>query len=88
MLFNLDTGELSAFVELASISAGENVLDIDKVCYFRDAISAAAPLIYGLTENSGFQEFKDAVRDVQSELINDKTLKEKLVGVGQLLKIL
>ncbi|XP_062408415.1 E3 ubiquitin-protein ligase rnf213-alpha-like isoform X2 [Sardina pilchardus] len=73
-----DTGELSAFVELASISAGENALDIDKVCYFRDAISAAAPLIYGLTEKSGFTEFSDAVADVQSELQNDQTLEEKL----------
>ncbi|XP_076138840.1 E3 ubiquitin-protein ligase RNF213-like isoform X1 [Alosa pseudoharengus] len=73
-----DTGELSAFVELASISAGENALDIDKVCYFRDAISAAAPLIYGLTEKSGFTEFRDAVREVQSELLNDKKLEEKL----------
>ena len=71
-------------MELASISAGENAMDIDKVCCFRDAISAAAPLIYGLTEESGFTEFTNAVREVQSELDSDNKLEEKLVGGGQL----
>ncbi|KAL2092430.1 hypothetical protein ACEWY4_012228 [Coilia grayii] len=73
-----DTGELTAFVELASISAGENTMDIDKVCCFRDAISAAAPIIYGLTEDAGFTEFRDAVRQVHLELLRDKKLEEKL----------
>ncbi|XP_063062070.1 E3 ubiquitin-protein ligase RNF213-like [Engraulis encrasicolus] len=73
-----DTGELTAFVELASISAGENAMDIDKVCYFRDAISAAAPLIYGLSDKAGFTELRDAIREVQLDLKRDPKLTEKL----------
>ncbi|GAA6098909.1 E3 ubiquitin-protein ligase rnf213-alpha-like [Tachysurus ichikawai] len=73
-----DTGELTAFVELASISAGENAMDIDKVCYFRDAISAAAPLIYQLSERSGTKELLQAINKLGCALESDQELQNKL----------
>ncbi|KAF5886723.1 E3 ubiquitin-protein ligase, partial [Clarias magur] len=71
-----DTGELTAFVELASISAGENTMDIDKVCCFRDAISAAAPIIYHPSEN--LEELLQAVNKIRRALESDEKLKDKL----------
>ncbi|XP_053530339.1 E3 ubiquitin-protein ligase rnf213-alpha isoform X3 [Ictalurus punctatus] len=73
-----DTGELTAFVELASISAGENIMDIDKVCNFRDAISAAAPVIYHLSEQSGIEELLQAINKLGRALESDRKLEEKL----------
>ncbi|KAG9270277.1 E3 ubiquitin-protein ligase rnf213-alpha-like [Astyanax mexicanus] len=73
-----DTGELTAFVELASISAGENAMDIGKVCCFRDAISASTPLIYQLSEESGIQDLLQAISKLTSALENDPKLKDKL----------
>ncbi|KAM9447090.1 E3 ubiquitin-protein ligase rnf213-alpha-like [Clarias gariepinus] len=71
-----DTAELTAFVELASISAGENTMDIDKVCCFRDAISATAPIIYHPSEN--LEELLQAVKKIQRALESDEKLKDKL----------
>ncbi|XP_058231012.1 E3 ubiquitin-protein ligase rnf213-alpha-like [Hemibagrus wyckioides] len=73
-----DTGELTAFVELASISAGENAMDIDKVCCFRDAISAAAPLIYQLSEKSGTEDLLQAINKLKCALNSDQKLEAKL----------
>ncbi|XP_060763768.1 E3 ubiquitin-protein ligase rnf213-alpha-like isoform X2 [Neoarius graeffei] len=73
-----DTRELTAFVELASISAGENTMDIDKVCYFRDAISAAAPIIYQLSEKSGIEELLQAINTLEPAVTSDEKLDEKL----------
>ncbi|XP_034155120.2 E3 ubiquitin-protein ligase rnf213-alpha isoform X2 [Pangasianodon hypophthalmus] len=73
-----DTGELTAFVELASISAGENSMDIGKVCCFRDAISAAAPIIYQLSEISGIKALLQAVNKLGCAIESDKNLETKL----------
>ncbi|KAL7839146.1 hypothetical protein SRHO_G00258040 [Serrasalmus rhombeus] len=73
-----DTGELTAFVELASISAGENAMDIGKVCCFRDAISACTPLIYQLTEKSGIQDLLRAISEIKPALESDEKLEDKL----------
>lgn len=76
-----DSGELTAFVELASISAGENTMDIDKVCCFRDAVSAAAPIIYQLSEKSGIEELLKAIAQLEQALGSDSTLVDKLVSL-------
>ncbi|KAI4896113.1 hypothetical protein NFI96_011369, partial [Prochilodus magdalenae] len=73
-----DTGELTAFVELASISAGENAMDIGKVCCFRDAISACTPLIYQLSKNSGIQDLLQVITEIKPALESDDKLKDKL----------
>ncbi|XP_049326804.1 E3 ubiquitin-protein ligase rnf213-alpha-like [Astyanax mexicanus] len=73
-----DTGELTAFVELASISAGENAMDIGKVCCFRDAISASTPLIYQLPQESGIKDLLQAISKLTSALENDPLLEDKL----------
>ncbi|KAK1806297.1 hypothetical protein P4O66_000172 [Electrophorus voltai] len=73
-----DTGELSAFVELASISAGENAMDIGKVCCFRDAISAAAPIIFQLSEKSGVEDLLQAISKLTSAIESDRNLEVKL----------
>lgn len=64
-------------MELASISAGEDAMDIDKVCCFRDAISACTPLIYQLPEDSGIQGLLQAISEVTSSLDSDAHLKDK-----------
>lgn len=68
-------------MELASISAGENIMDIDKVCNFRDAISAAAPVIYHLSEQSGIEELLQAINKLGRALESDRKLEEKLVSL-------
>lgn len=78
-----DSGELTAFVELASISAGENTMDIDKVCCFRDAVSAAAPIIYQLCEQSGFEELLKAITKLGQALGSDTKLEAKLVSLNE-----
>lgn len=67
-------------MELASISAGENAMDIDKVCCFRDAISAAAPLIYQLSEKSGTGDLLQAINKLGCALNSDQKLEAKLVS--------
>lgn len=67
-------------MELASISAGENAMDIGKVCCFRDAISAAAPIIYQLSEESGIDKLLQAINKLGHALESDSDLESKLVS--------
>ncbi|KAM7163185.1 E3 ubiquitin-protein ligase rnf213-alpha-like isoform 1-T1 [Macrochelys suwanniensis] len=73
-----DKTELPTFVELASISAGENDLDIDKVRFFRDAVSASVPIIFDLTPESGFEAFSSALNPIKDAVENDNELPKKL----------
>ncbi|KAM6439343.1 E3 ubiquitin-protein ligase rnf213-alpha-like isoform 2-T2 [Rhynochetos jubatus] len=70
--------EIPVFVELASISAGENDKDIDKVRFFRDAMAALAPIIFDLRSTSGFEQFSDTLSFISEATAKDKSLSEKL----------
>ncbi|TFJ98108.1 proline-rich AKT1 substrate 1 [Platysternon megacephalum] len=73
-----DKTELPTFVELASISAGENDMDIDKVRFFRDAVSASVPILFDLTPESGFEAFSSALNPIRDAVENDNKLPKKL----------
>ncbi|XP_043373130.1 E3 ubiquitin-protein ligase rnf213-alpha-like isoform X4 [Dermochelys coriacea] len=73
-----DKTELPTFVELASISAGENDMDIDKVRFFRDAVSASVPILFDLTPKSGFEAFSSALNPIRDAVENDNKLPKKL----------
>ncbi|KAM4629855.1 E3 ubiquitin-protein ligase rnf213-alpha-like [Polymixia lowei] len=73
-----DINELKVFVDLASISAGENDLDVDRVAYFHDAVLGYSSILYGLEPNSDFKAFKDALTKLWKALENDKNIPKKL----------
>ncbi|XP_074854696.1 E3 ubiquitin-protein ligase rnf213-alpha-like [Carettochelys insculpta] len=73
-----DKTELPTFVELASISAGENAMDIDRVKFFRDAISASVPILFDLTPESGFDAFSSALEPIREAVASDSNLPKKL----------
>ncbi|KAM4740057.1 E3 ubiquitin-protein ligase rnf213-alpha-like [Anableps anableps] len=73
-----DINELKVFVDLASISAGENDHDVDRVAYFHDAVLGYSSLLYGLKQNSDFKSFKASLPALWKALENDKDLPEKL----------
>lgn len=75
----VDINELKVFVDLASISAGENDLDVDRVACFHDAVLGYAPMLYELKSHSGFQAFKDTLKKLWKALDNDANLPKKLV---------
>ncbi|KAM9245412.1 E3 ubiquitin-protein ligase rnf213-alpha-like [Leptosomus discolor] len=73
-----DKTEIPVFVELASISAGENDIDIDKVRFFRDAMVASAPIIFDLTPTSGFEQLSAALSFISEATAKDNNLPKKL----------
>ena len=79
-LLFLDINELKVFVDLASIYAGENALDVDRVAFFHDAVLGYSPMLYDLKKDSGFQTFKDVLNKLWRALENDSDLPTKLVG--------
>lgn len=74
-----DINELKVFVDLASISAGENDLDVDRVACFHDAVLGYSPMLYELKPDSGFQAFKEVLKKLWRALDNDNNLPKKLV---------
>jgi hypothetical protein len=72
--------ELKVFVDLASISAGENDIDVDRVACFHDAVQGYASLLYKLNSQAGFHEFMDHLEDLWKALENDQHLPKKLVS--------
>ncbi|KAG8507497.1 LOW QUALITY PROTEIN: E3 ubiquitin-protein ligase RNF213 [Galemys pyrenaicus] len=70
--------ELKVFVDLASISAGENDIDVDRVACFHDAVQAYAPLLYELPATAGFREFMERLQELWKALENDQHLPSKL----------
>lgn len=73
--------ELKVFVDLASISAGENDIDVDRVACFHDAVQGYAPLLYKLDRSAGFDEFMEQVKELWKALENDQHLPSKLVSL-------
>ncbi|KAF7667968.1 hypothetical protein LDENG_00038400 [Lucifuga dentata] len=73
-----DINELKVFVDLASISAGENDMDVDRVACFHDAVLGYSSMLYELKPNSGFQAFKEVLQKLWRALENDSNLPKKL----------
>lgn len=73
--------ELKVFVDLASISAGENDIDVDRVACFHDAVQGYASLLYKLDTSAGFPEFMDHLKELWKALENDQHLPRKLVSL-------
>ncbi|XP_034566958.1 E3 ubiquitin-protein ligase rnf213-alpha [Notolabrus celidotus] len=73
-----DINELKVFVDLASISAGENDMDVDRVACFHDAVLGYSSMLYELKPDSGFQVFKAVLSKLWRALENDCNLPKKL----------
>ncbi|KAJ3608504.1 hypothetical protein NHX12_025551 [Muraenolepis orangiensis] len=71
-------GDVKVFVELASISAGENDTEIDQVAYFLDAVMGYGPLLYNLAPTAGFEDFMTCARLVWEAQHRDERLPYKL----------
>lgn len=67
------------FVDLASISAGENDMDVDRVACFHDAVLGYSSMLYELKPDSGFHVFKEVLKKLWRALENDSNLPKKLV---------
>ncbi|KAK2112271.1 hypothetical protein P7K49_012018, partial [Saguinus oedipus] len=72
--------ELKVFVDLASISAGENDIDVDRVACFHDAVQGYASLLYKLDPRVGFSRFMKHLKELWKALDNDQHLPRKLDG--------
>ncbi|XP_056144422.1 E3 ubiquitin-protein ligase rnf213-alpha [Lampris incognitus] len=78
-----DINELKVFVDLASISAGENDMDVDRVACFHDAVLGYSSMLYDLKPDSGFQAFKEALKKLWRALENDVKLPKKLLDTAR-----
>ncbi|XP_070782783.1 E3 ubiquitin-protein ligase rnf213-beta [Enoplosus armatus] len=70
--------DVKVYVELASISAGENDTEIDQVACFHDAVMGYAPLLYSLSPQAGFEEFMKCAQQVWDTQRRDEKLPDKL----------
>lgn len=70
--------DVKVYVDLASISAGENDTEIDQVACFHDAVMGYAPLLYSLSSQAGFEEFMKCARQVWDTQSRDGKLPDKL----------
>lgn len=77
--FLSDINELKVFVDLASISAGENDMDVDRVACFHDAVLGYSSMLYELKPDSSFHVFQEVVKKLWKALENDVNLPKKLV---------
>lgn len=75
-----DINELKVFVDLASISAGENDMDVDRVACFHDAVLGYSSMLYELKPDAGFHVFQEVVKKLWRALENDVNLPKKLVS--------
>ncbi|XP_040294528.1 E3 ubiquitin-protein ligase RNF213-like [Bufo bufo] len=73
-----DVNELKVFVDLASISAGENDMDVDRVACFHDAVLGYSSLLYELNSNSGFDDLMACLQKLWKALKSDRNLSKKL----------
>uniref|UniRef100_A0A670Y6Z8 RING-type E3 ubiquitin transferase n=1 Tax=Pseudonaja textilis TaxID=8673 RepID=A0A670Y6Z8_PSETE len=73
-----DKNELKVFVELASISAGENDMDVDRVACFHDAVFGYSSILYDLKREAGFKEFMKCLENIWKALESDHNLPTKL----------
>lgn len=72
--------ELKVFVDLASISAGENDIDVDRVACFHDAVQGYTSLLYKLDRSADFHVFMRHARELWKALENDGHLPSKLAS--------
>ncbi|XP_051967995.1 E3 ubiquitin-protein ligase rnf213-beta-like [Xyrauchen texanus] len=72
--------DLKVFMELASISVGENDADIDRLASFETAVVGYGPLLYSLPNRAGFEEFMFYAKQVWDTLDKDDKLLAKLVN--------
>ncbi|XP_042252605.1 E3 ubiquitin-protein ligase rnf213-beta [Thunnus maccoyii] len=77
--------DVKVYVDLASISAGENDTEIDQVACFHDAVMGYAPLLYSLSPQAGFKEFMKCAGQVWETQNRDEKLPEKLKESSRLL---
>ncbi|XP_076856258.1 E3 ubiquitin-protein ligase rnf213-alpha-like isoform X2 [Brachyhypopomus gauderio] len=73
-----DISQLKVFVDLATISAGENAMDVDRVACFHDAVLGYSSILYGLNSDSDFSAFKRALQKLWQALENDSNITKKL----------
>ncbi|XP_048179403.1 E3 ubiquitin-protein ligase RNF213 isoform X1 [Corvus hawaiiensis] len=78
-----DINELKVFVDLASISAGENDMDVDRVACFHGTVHGYSSLLYELRQDSGFEDFMRCLQKLWRALDSDETLPEKLRASAQ-----
>ncbi|KAM6050451.1 E3 ubiquitin-protein ligase RNF213 isoform 2-T2 [Chlamydotis macqueenii] len=78
-----DINELKVFVDLASISAGENDMDVDRVACFHDTVHGYSSLLYELRPESGFQDFVHCLDKLWRALDSDENLPKKLRASAQ-----
>ncbi|XP_061232976.1 E3 ubiquitin-protein ligase RNF213 isoform X3 [Neopsephotus bourkii] len=78
--------ELKVFVDLASISAGENDMDVDRVACFHDTVHGYSSLLYELRQESGFDDFMQCLKKLWRALDSDKNLPQKLRASAQYLE--
>ena len=69
--------ELTVVAELASLSAGEDPLEVNRVKCFHDAVFGYAPLIYDLKCESSFENLQNACQEVFCNLSIDPGLPKK-----------
>ncbi|XP_077330450.1 E3 ubiquitin-protein ligase RNF213-like isoform X3 [Lithobates pipiens] len=73
-----DVNELKVFVDLASISAGENDMDVDRVACFHDTVLGYSPLLYDLKPDFNFDSFMKCLEKLWKALKSDQNLPTKL----------
>ncbi|MEE6521288.1 hypothetical protein FKM82_019418 [Ascaphus truei] len=73
-----DINELKVFVDLASISAGENDMDVDRVACFHDAVLGYSSLLYELKPDCGFDNLMRCLQKLWKALESDRNLPKKL----------
>lgn len=80
MIFDFaDRSEVKVMSDLAMISAGDNVEDVDRVSFFLSAVMGFAPLVFDLTENSGLEDVAKAIKTVWEQKTRDPSLLTKWV---------
>ncbi|VDI23600.1 Hypothetical predicted protein, partial [Mytilus galloprovincialis] len=70
--------ELKVFVELASMSAGETDIEVDRVQFLHAATTGYAPLIFNLDTRCNDLHFIEMCESVWKELETDSKLPQKL----------
>nr|XP_030143221.3 LOW QUALITY PROTEIN: E3 ubiquitin-protein ligase RNF213 [Taeniopygia guttata] len=81
-----DINELKVFVDLASISAGENDMDVDRVACFHGTVHGYSSLLYELRQDSGFEDFMRCLQKLWRALDSDEALPQKLRASAQQLE--
>ncbi|KAG2461062.1 R213A ligase, partial [Polypterus senegalus] len=82
-----DINELKVFVDLASISAGENDLDVDRVACFHDAVLGYSSMLYDLKPDAGFNVFMESLKKLWKALESDPDLPKKLLSLDTALQL-